>query len=227
MMTVTKARMHDVLGPIILDHPEAFGEDEHQDWEQLTLTLFMFHEIIKGRDSYWYPYLRMMPDVEFTTTWSDVFEMFQDQRVEIECAEYDVQLDHDWKLFKDVLEDYPNIFPAKYVRQDLFTNLFAQVCTRCFGYGLESCSMIPMADNLNHSSVTITNECVNIPLHLNGPLNSNYYRVGKFFNDYTPIFEKHCTKEEIEQNKQNIKGRFNRKIYEENQQSLSIENLRA
>jgi len=40
----------------------------------------------KGRDSYWYPYLRMMPDVDFTTAMeSDVLEMFQDERVEIEC----------------------------------------------------------------------------------------------------------------------------------------------
>jgi hypothetical protein len=39
--------------------------------------------------------------------------------------------------------------------------VFCLVCTRCFGYGLESCSMIPMADNLNHSSVIVTNEMVN------------------------------------------------------------------
>jgi len=76
--------------------------------------------------------------------------------------------------------------------------------------------MIPMADNLNHSSVTVTNECINIPLHLNGPENLNYYRVDKFFNDYTPVFEKHCSPEEIEASKLNIKGRFNAKIYEEN-----------
>lgn len=109
--------MHPQLGPIILDHPEIFEEDEHDDWEQLTLTLFIFHEMTKGRDSYWYPYLRMMPDVDFTTAMeSDVLEMFQDERVEIECQEYEVQLNVDWNQFKSILEEYPQLFPAKFVR---------------------------------------------------------------------------------------------------------------
>ena len=71
LMSIEKAQMHPVLGPIIMDHPECFLEEENNDWEQLILALFIFYEMTKGRDSYWYPYLRMMPDVVLTSSWSD------------------------------------------------------------------------------------------------------------------------------------------------------------
>jgi len=48
-----------VLEDIILQHPECFSkEDVKEDYEQLTLTLALFHEMTKGKKSYWYPYLR-------------------------------------------------------------------------------------------------------------------------------------------------------------------------
>ena len=45
----------------------------------------------------------------------------------------------------------------------LFFNVYAQVCTRCFGSGsIQTTSMVPMADNLNHKSVGVTFELINI-----------------------------------------------------------------
>ena len=64
-------------------------------------------------------------------------------------------------MFKGILELYPEIFSRRLIDYGLFLNLYAQVCTRCFGYGLPSCSMIPMADNINHSCVAVTNELIN------------------------------------------------------------------
>jgi len=62
------------------------------------------------------------------------------------------------------------------------------VCTRCFGYGLESTAMIPMADNLNHSSVDITNEMMSMANHPKGDRNLEYYRIGKYLVDYSAAF---------------------------------------
>ena len=67
LMSLKKAKADKVLGAIIAAHPEAFTEDENDDWEQFILCIFIFYEMTKGRDSYWYPYLRLMPDVEFTS----------------------------------------------------------------------------------------------------------------------------------------------------------------
>jgi hypothetical protein len=55
--------------------------------------------------------------------------------------------------------------------------------------------MIPMADNLNHSSVSITNEMINLNFHLEGATNPDYYRISKFLNNYSTVFKKHGTPE--------------------------------
>lgn len=49
--------------------------------------------------------------------------------------------------------------------------------------------MIPMADNLNHNSVDITYEIINIKLHKEGEFNPSYYRIGKFLNDYSTAYK--------------------------------------
>lgn len=56
--------------------------------------------------------------------------------------------------------------------------------------------MIPMADNLNHSSVDITNEMVNMQLHREGENEPSYYRIAKFINDYSALMDAHGFSEE-------------------------------
>ena len=74
--------------------------------------------------------------------------------------------------------------------------------------------MIPMADNLNHSSFDVTYELINLSLHLEGHRNPPYYRYGKFLNDYHHVYEATgWTNEEIAKYKLNIHGRYDRKIY--------------
>ena len=48
MMSITKAKEHPVLGPIILSNP-CFEEEENDDWEQFILSLFIFYEMTKGK----------------------------------------------------------------------------------------------------------------------------------------------------------------------------------
>lgn len=77
--------------------------------------------------------------------------------------------------------------------------------------------MVPMADNLNHSSVDITQELVNLELHKEGHTNSEYYRVSKYLNDYSAAYKAHgYTDEEIKKHGVNITGRYNRKMFELN-----------
>ena len=77
LMSIKKAKKDPVLGAIIAAHPEAFDDDENEDAEQFTLCVFIFFEMAKGRESYWYPYLRMMPDVDFTSSMTEAdMDMF-------------------------------------------------------------------------------------------------------------------------------------------------------
>lgn len=94
--------------------------------------------------------------MEFTSAWTnDVIDMLQDEDLKIELEIYNHELDEEWMLFKKVLKAYPSLFPTSFVNKELFFNIYGQVCTRCFGEGVESTSMIPMADNFNHSCVDI------------------------------------------------------------------------
>jgi hypothetical protein len=42
-----------------------------------------------------------------------------------------------------------------------------------------------MADNLNHSDVTVVQEIVNTKMHLKGDKTSKYFTKTKFMNDYS------------------------------------------
>ena len=163
LLSVKKTVNHKVLSPILLDNPKLFDEDENCDWEQITLTLAIFYEMVLGSQSYWYPYIRMLPAVGFSCDWSEKEkEMAQDECLIKYLDEYNHEINQHWILFEKVLKKYSRIFPSKFVDKELFLNIYAQVCTRCFGYGVNSCSMIPMADNLNHSCVNVSYEMINV-----------------------------------------------------------------
>jgi len=65
----------------------------------------------------------------------------------------------------------------------------AQVCSRCFGWGMPTTAMIPYADNLNHSDKFIVNETIHKRLHLLGDKNEGtYFQRDKFMSDYSAIY---------------------------------------
>jgi hypothetical protein len=63
-------------------------------------------------------------------------------------------------------------------------SIYAQVCSRCFGWGMPYTSMIPMADNLNHSDVNVVLEIVTKSVHLSADEESTYFYKAKYMNNY-------------------------------------------
>ncbi len=43
LMTIDAAQNHEVLGQVIEENPDLFGEKK-PDWEQLTLALYLIYE---------------------------------------------------------------------------------------------------------------------------------------------------------------------------------------
>jgi hypothetical protein len=66
--------------------------------------------------------------------------------------------------------------------------IFAQVCSRCFGWGLPTTAMIPMADNFNHSHMTIINETINLDMQKKYDPKTKYFTKDKFMNNYLAAF---------------------------------------
>jgi hypothetical protein len=77
-----------VLGPILEKHEDVFSEGED------ILTLFIFYELTKGTDSYYWPYLNLMPEVDFASLWDQlVLDMCQDPLIMIEHGLYQQSVD--------------------------------------------------------------------------------------------------------------------------------------
>ena len=76
---------------------------------------------------------------------------------------------------EQVLANYPDIFAPGRITYDHFLRFYGQVVTRCFGWGLPSTAMVPMADNFNHSHVDVQQEIINSELHFIAEPGSDYY----------------------------------------------------
>ena len=100
-ISVNGTKNHDILGP---------------DWEQLTLTLALLYEFIKGRSSFWYPYLRIIPEVDFISNWSsDTLELLHDMSFLNEILELKQDVKDNFSPFFKMLKKYPKIFPEIFV----------------------------------------------------------------------------------------------------------------
>jgi hypothetical protein len=89
------------------------------------LALCIFYEMTLGRNSYWYPYLRLMPDVEFSCSWSESeLKETQDSVLVTDLEDYKTEVEMEWHTFKKVLIQYPKIFKRKLVDKGLFFNIY-------------------------------------------------------------------------------------------------------
>ena len=130
-------------------------------------------------------------------------------------------------MFENVLRKNEHIFPKEMREQRLFEDVYFKVCTRCFGFGSDSTSLIPMADMLNHTSTDINYEIINISLHQDGELDESYFRISKFFHDYSAVFKAHgFTEQQMKDLMLNVSGRFNRESFQKNQELLSVESMK-
>ena len=94
LMSVAKAKAHPVISKIMQENQKVFNE-ENQEFEQMTLCLFLFYEISRGKDSYWYPYLLQMPTVQFSCMWTHLeLRACQDPWLSAQMKEYRIELRH-------------------------------------------------------------------------------------------------------------------------------------
>ena len=69
IMSVHKFQNDEILKPIIDAYPEVFND--RKDFEMMVLTLGMLYQISLGSKSFWYPYLRLLLDKEFSMPWKN------------------------------------------------------------------------------------------------------------------------------------------------------------
>ena len=165
LFTAEKVKSNPILAQIIKNNPRVFVEKYSDISEHLILTLGIFYEIGKSRQSYWYPWLRQMLDIETLEFWSleelDFLQNEHEKHFLIAQKEAILQL---WIHFEQMLLANLTIFPEKLISKSLFLKIYHQVRTRCVETGLRGSAMIPMFDNLNHSNLSSCNDIINLSL---------------------------------------------------------------
>ena len=225
LITCRGAQLHPVLGGIIAENPDIFS-DSKGDWEQLTLVLVLIYEYQKGEESYWKPYLDLMPDVKFMCNWpEDMISATVDHGLIKHAGDYKTELESEWAEFCEMMGRYPDVFQASTIDPDLFYKFYAQVCTRCFGWGLPSTALIPMADNCNHSDVSVVQEIVHKGLHLTSERGENYFTKTKYMNDFSLNYDQDEYQNDTDKTKR-VKGYFNKANYESNKKFQSVEQIK-
>ena len=110
LITLELAQEHPIIGHVYKENPQLFTKD-HDDYEQLTLAVFMMYEYQKGKDSYWFPYLNLLPDVEFFCNWDEkILDLLEDEQLYYEAINYKRDIELEWREIEILLLRYPQHF---------------------------------------------------------------------------------------------------------------------
>lgn len=160
-----KARSPDLWNDVYLKHPEIFSK--HYDYQYLWLIVYVFHELLKGEESFWHPYFEVISWSDIPMLWTeDELSEFQDAVLKATIIQYRKDFDEEWELCYKTFQNYEKYFPGlsdpskKDHFQTVFIRAFNSVVTRCFGWGLPCTTMVPFADFINHHNVDSSYEFV-------------------------------------------------------------------
>lgn len=109
MFVPEKVKEHTVLGDIVKAYPECFDPKvKGNDWCQLLLTLGLIYEVTLAEKSYWYPWIRQLPDATLPSSWNlSELEMVQNDMCVYQILEFDTSVKEMWKVFERVLIENP------------------------------------------------------------------------------------------------------------------------
>ena len=194
LVTLEKVRTHPQLGQIILENEDWFDENKGEEGATNTFLLFLLHETQKGHDSFWKPWLDVMPQVTQFHDWDQtVIDATQDPAL-ISQAMKERESGNDWRHFMACLRRYPNVFKRETINKELILRLYGQICTRTFGSSLHTSMMVPMADNYNHANVIVRPYLIHKASHLLADKQAKYFSPSKFMNDYSLVMDMETAK---------------------------------
>lgn len=124
------------------------------------LFVFLMMEYIRGKESFYYPYIAILPPPGTFLNWTeDEVKELQDDSVPKHISNFWNSLQHAYdRIFNRELGlpfYYPNIFDLNYYTFDLFRWSYHTMSARCFGRRLDWVALVPLADCLNHGNVAV------------------------------------------------------------------------
>ncbi|CDW82727.1 set domain protein [Stylonychia lemnae] len=153
LITVEKA-LNSPIGFIFEKHSSIFKATEDRDY--LILLLFVIYEHQKGTKSFWHPYFEAINPGKLTCFWEDnTIEEINDVELREQIYIERENLEEDWQIIEKLIFLYSkDHFNTKVCSYQLYQRCACFVQTRCFGWGLPTTFVAPIADCFNHNSTS-------------------------------------------------------------------------
>ncbi|TMW58694.1 hypothetical protein Poli38472_010253 [Pythium oligandrum] len=120
-----------------------------------VIALFLVREKLKGEESFYHPYLAILPEVINVQDWSkEELEELRDSSLAEAAARRSTEVQTFYDGIMELLDEkYPGEFPRNQYTFDRFRFAWKSIQARTFGRRLPWTSLVPFADCLNHSNV--------------------------------------------------------------------------
>lgn len=110
LMTSAKAREDKALSKMFEEEEETFGEGETGEYN--VLIAYLLRERIKKKESFFFPFLNLVDEIETGLVWDKkTIDFIEDPVFKGEIAEAQLELERDWETMNEVLAKYPKLFP--------------------------------------------------------------------------------------------------------------------
>ena len=121
----------------------------------LLMTVFCAFELSKGTDSFYYPYLAILPEPGTISEWIDnELYMLQDDKLALRAKRRRLSIKDSYvRTMTELNKRYPTKFTFDAITQERFLFAWYTLQARAFGRRLPWTALVPFADCLNHSNV--------------------------------------------------------------------------
>lgn len=158
ILSVRKSLQSD-LKPIFDRYEHMFSMEKVSDAEFNILAMYLFYEMLKKEQSFYYPYLQCLPHEDFTMIdWPE--NSVAACRSPYLKSESSFVRDELLRIFQQIKQEIlttEELFTRLNCSEEELTSTFLRayniVMTRCYGWSLPSTCLIPLADMCNHNDV--------------------------------------------------------------------------
>ena len=144
------ARASPDIGHIFIDNQSFFRGDD-----DLLLSTYIMYEESRGKESFWYPFLAMLPRPGSISDWTDEeMKEVQDEHLIREAISRPSRIKLKYEKLMSMLEtNYESFFNRDVHTYDRFRHAWMSIQARAFGRRLPWTALVPFADCLNHTNV--------------------------------------------------------------------------
>ena len=115
--------------------------------------VYIIYERLKGAESFYHPYFEMVDYTQPTCYWPDeVIEKCDFKQFKYNIKYAKEQSEETWEKLQNFFSIYPDYFDPERTDKGMYLWACSFLYTRCFGWGLPSTMVVPLADCLNHSN---------------------------------------------------------------------------